>query len=521
MKRASASLALLIVLAGVAAAQPMIDPREMSGIPRPDPQVPARLLTVRVLHGEFAKPADVGHPVHLVQIMPDGSVSKRTELVRAEPDPAGGGKVNSGRVEFGDLEPSGRVAYHALTLLDGDRLSSQPIDLPPMIGVKSMLVGRKLDAAGAPVGPAIDDAAGEGVRPTPAGQVVVLVRGANELPGVELVEIPAVGAKETVRTEKAKELPIGELASTFDGVAGGPDKVYLARIRKGARTFVSAPFMMTETAGVTTVVFALDQILFGFHMGGELDDEFMRFEARYSIGNLSGVPYDPGERGLLMPLAKGALGPRLAEDELQSIVRIVPDGATWSAIVPPGQRDLTLQWSLPVVDGAVDLELPVPLGAYQSQIFLEKLPGTVLTPPAGTKTQVKRLDGGREFDVVSPIQVQPGGTVKLRVTGLPERPMSDVAVRAGVSLIVLAFLLLAAWLAIRPPPRAPVQKMAQARKDELRARREALYEELVRVERQRADGSLDDDAAGRARDAAVAKLTAVLHELDRLEAQRP
>ncbi|MGZ3407650.1 MAG: hypothetical protein ACXVAN_14470, partial [Polyangia bacterium] len=47
--------ALLLLFSSVAMAQPMmIDPSKMSGIPRPDPQVPANTITVRLIRGELS-----------------------------------------------------------------------------------------------------------------------------------------------------------------------------------------------------------------------------------------------------------------------------------------------------------------------------------------------------------------------------------------------------------------------------------------------------------------------------------
>ena len=53
MKRAV--VAALLLVSSVALAQPMmIDPSKMSGIPRPDPQVPPGTITVRLIRGELS-----------------------------------------------------------------------------------------------------------------------------------------------------------------------------------------------------------------------------------------------------------------------------------------------------------------------------------------------------------------------------------------------------------------------------------------------------------------------------------
>ena len=50
------SLAALLLLCSLASAQPMmVDPSKMSGMPRPDPQVPAGTITVRLIRGSLDK----------------------------------------------------------------------------------------------------------------------------------------------------------------------------------------------------------------------------------------------------------------------------------------------------------------------------------------------------------------------------------------------------------------------------------------------------------------------------------
>ena len=52
-----AALAALLLIASSAGAQ-MPDARQMSGIPRPDPQLATGTVTVRVARGSFANPVD-------------------------------------------------------------------------------------------------------------------------------------------------------------------------------------------------------------------------------------------------------------------------------------------------------------------------------------------------------------------------------------------------------------------------------------------------------------------------------
>ena len=113
-------LAVLAALPFPAAAQP--DPRQMSGIPLPDPQLPAGTITVRVVRGTLSNNVS-DQPVELRE-----GDNVATAVTNAE-----------GRAEFLTLNPGAMVV--AATELDGVRLESQPFAVPGQGGIRLMLVG--------------------------------------------------------------------------------------------------------------------------------------------------------------------------------------------------------------------------------------------------------------------------------------------------------------------------------------------------------------------------------------------
>ena len=122
---------VLVCLAGAGPyAQP--DPRQMSGIPRPDPNLADGSITVRVIRGTFANNV-VGHPVEL----------RAGDTVSAVETDA------EGRATFTSLSPGSEVTV--ATTLDGDALESQPFAAPGRGGVAVLLVG----AGGADGGDAV------------------------------------------------------------------------------------------------------------------------------------------------------------------------------------------------------------------------------------------------------------------------------------------------------------------------------------------------------------------------------
>src|SRR4051812_561725 len=100
----------------------MVDPSKMSGIPRPDPKVPPKTVTVRLIRGELSNRI-VGMDVGLT----DGKSPAIIQKTDAE-----------GRATFSNLKGAG--PYQAKATDGVEELASQPIELPDDMGVRVMLV---------------------------------------------------------------------------------------------------------------------------------------------------------------------------------------------------------------------------------------------------------------------------------------------------------------------------------------------------------------------------------------------
>ena len=117
-------------LAVSVSAQP--DPRQMSGIPRPDPNLSDGTVTVRVIRGSFANNV-VGHQVEL----------------RAGDRASTADTDGEGRATFFTLNPGEQV--RVATTLDGEELESLGFAAPGLGGVAVMLVGAGDPGDGPPV----------------------------------------------------------------------------------------------------------------------------------------------------------------------------------------------------------------------------------------------------------------------------------------------------------------------------------------------------------------------------------
>jgi hypothetical protein len=121
-------LAAIFLVASSAAAQ-MPDARQMSGIPRPDPQLTTGTVTVRVARGSFANPVD-----SLTVDLTVGS-APRQATTNAE-----------GRAEFTGITPGTRLKASAVVA--GERLESQEFEMPASGGVRLALIA--VDPSGQP-----------------------------------------------------------------------------------------------------------------------------------------------------------------------------------------------------------------------------------------------------------------------------------------------------------------------------------------------------------------------------------
>ena len=117
MKRAIFLIALLV--ASMASAQQMPDPKQMSGMPLPVPDVPVGTVSARVIRGALTNPVP-GIEVELL------GADKKTKTDEA------------GRATFSGLAPGSRVK--AVVVVGGERVESQEFAVPTAGGIRVMLV---------------------------------------------------------------------------------------------------------------------------------------------------------------------------------------------------------------------------------------------------------------------------------------------------------------------------------------------------------------------------------------------
>jgi hypothetical protein len=293
----------------------------------------------------------------------------------------------------------------------------------------------------------------------------------------------------------------------FTGLPVGPDRVYLAEVEVGTAVYRSAPFQLTGGKGALASVFVQElPFLFGFHGGAEIDDDKLWFEMRFFLANVSGRPV-AAKDGLIIPLPRGTVGGSVDEADQARVKVDRKRGFVWRGALPPGQREFIGGFALPVEDGVVDFEMPVPYGVESAQLIFGYARGVTVLGPAGVSTRVEPPLGqptrdGRRFLIVSDISIAPGDALKLRISGLPQPPSWHGWARLGVGLSVLGLCVLAGTVAVRGKTPAPPAAADLAS----RLERDRLYEQLVALEKQRRGGTIATARYETTRATLVAKL---------------
>lgn len=235
---------ILFALAAATPAQPqMPDVRQMSGIPMPSGDVPPGTIVVRVIRG------DVSHnvPKQAVELTVGGKVLVSTT-------------DESGRATFANLAVGSDA--HAVAIVDGERVESSHIELPPTTGIRVMLVagaGPNADA-GAVSAPGIGVPAPATAGPAVEGDVTfggqsrIQIEFADD--AMEVFYLLDVVNRAATPAEPKRELAI-DLPAGADTPTILEGSSPLATLRDG-RVILSGPF----PPGTTSV-----QLAFGFAGG--------------------------------------------------------------------------------------------------------------------------------------------------------------------------------------------------------------------------------------------------------------
>jgi hypothetical protein len=492
MKRASL-LALLLVTTALPTAlkaQPMIDPAKMSGIPRPDPQVPAGTITVRLIRGELSNRV-VGSEVALADA--------GGKVVKAKTD-------ENGRATFGGLKGPG--PFVATAVEGGEQLNSQPIELPADVGVRVMLVFKATGAAGE----ASADGAARPDKSIPAGTIIVRAIGEGGTPqsGLDVIVGHMRAGEQGVRELRAKTDAKGE--AHFGGLDAKPTSGYLAEVVKDGARFPGKPFRLTENMGAEVVIDVRPvskdtsalHIANGSHVIVEVRDDAVELIEIWRLTNNSSNAIDPGPNGLHLSLPDKALSAQVGPQSPPNF-SIMGHEAVWRGAIPPGTTDLQVAFVLVYHGEGLDITQRTPVALDDFAMVTEKLEGFTIE---GNQLQSEdRPLQGRMLVLVRGPGSAAGGEWTVHLHGLPHADPTWRLAAAAVSVLLLIGFGIAAARGN--------QSTAQAR-HKLEEQRERLLQELLAFDAKDADGQPGPyrDQRAQKRAELTAKLAKVYRELD-------
>ena len=468
----AALLLLAMVPSGLHAQPGMPDPSQMSGIPRPDPKVPSGTVTVRLIRGTFAnRLTDVA-----VQLESAGAAPGTAPLTQ--------NSNAEGRAIFASLSPG---TYVAKATVDGQTLSSQPItvDAAPAPGIAVMLVFAKSAAeqqaeVGTPDGKARMDSA------TAAGTLVVKLvdESAKPLPGLLITLVTASRGSEKV--EAAGSQPSGaDGTAKFEGLKSGSDIGYLIAVERDGGRQQSQPFQLSAEHGsvLAMTVRAITRDRAGLKLGPsshiifEPQDDSVQIIENLQLQNSQDRAVDPGPAGLRVPLAVGALSPQVMPGGPPQLTvdasQAGPPVLLWKGPIPPGDTALSVGFVLKH-HGTLKFQQQMAVAADGIRIVAIKLPDLKID---GVSDSEDRKWNGRDLVVASAIVPGAGGSLEITLHGLPT---DFYQLRIIAVLLALAIGLGFAYLAIYRTSDESAE--TDRRRQALMAQREALLDEVIRLE---------------------------------------
>lgn len=446
-----------------------------------------------------------GTPVGRVAV---GLISKNNDqggtmtLVDAETGQALGtqpiGPTQIGRVEirgqFGTAAANPDVPAGTLEVLAGGGTggSRQAVD-----GVLLAVMAEE-PAEGAPPPPtATTDSAGRARFALAPGRYRVLA----SLSGTDVKSEPFTVGAEGLRLALGfiwREGATPRVAA-FDGIDGNTQLVVYAEAKLGGQVYRSLPFQPVPDRGSSATVLAYPRVTFQFGLSGSAEDKYLGFQGRFTLANLSWIPYRHGPDGLLIKLPRGFVGAVVADKDQQLVTADKAEGFRIRRPLAPGGASFDGAFSLRIEGGVTRWDWDLPWGAEDSQLAIQQTPGLIVDVPAGVRSTTERNGLGMAFYVVRNLDIGPGQRMAMKVRGLPVPPAWKIWLPRLAGLLVLGLLTGGLIIAVRARRSDGPPAAEQAKVD---ARVAALLEELIGI-----DSAAAPDAERRGR---------VVAELERL-----
>jgi hypothetical protein len=235
----------------------------------------------------------------------------------------------------------------------------------------------------------------------------------------------------------------------------------------------------------------------------EYQDDNLTVFYLLEVLNNARTPIDIGGP-LLIKLPTGAAGASMMEGSSQN-ASAKGDMLTITGPFPPGKTIAQVGFSLPQAESSITISQKWPAALSQVFVGLEKInPDMKIASPQLDRIQDMSSEG-QNFIMATGPRLNAGDTLTLTLTGLPAHSTTPRNVALIATVLIFAAGL---WFALSPGK-------AQAAQDaQLNARREKRLNEIVALERRRAQKPLSQADEARLQ-RATTELERVIAELDR------
>jgi len=523
-------------MAGGAGGGRMPDLSQIVGRPLPDRGMPPGTVSVRVAR---KMPANAVAGVEVSAIIKNAGGDLRKRAFKTD---------ESGRALFEGIAPGDQ--FHAEVTVDGERLETQTFAMPSEGGVKTMLISG-VARGGGPAGEAPaqgGQAAGGESRQFALGATAGAAKEDESLPTgtLEVRLFDENGAPIANRdvtlgmVNKAGEIEVRHAKSDATGQARftelptGKATGYAAVIEWQGLRLNTSPFAMPESGGARAEIRALartaDPSVITIGTGGrivlQMREDNLQVLEFLPLDNTSEKMFDPGPGAFEIPLPQGHVSAQPQEHERKVDVRQNHGVAVHGAIVPKRSQmgtsdaerqanEVVFAFVLPYHGDTHVFSQPVPNGIGPTTLITDQKIASLAASGPGIGEREERVLGGHKYWVQPIAAVPAGGAVTFTITGLPS---NDSGGRIAAAVLSLALVVCSIVFARRPRAGAGKRSVADERV-RLRDRREALFGELVALERtSRAAGT---PAPADQRRQLVARLEQVYQDLAALEKDEP
>jgi len=312
----------------------------------------------------------------------------------------------------------------------------------------------------------------------------------------------------------------------LEGLPVGAGVSYRVTTTRGAATYASSPFALSDKAGKRATVHAyeavteIEQALVGFRsfVFVSLREDALVVEQLFGVFNIGKLAWVPDAKGAFVGLPQGYKAWNKSEG--MSDIQFVEEngkGAHLQGTIPPGQHEASFRFQVPL-EGTerqtFHIELPPHVG--DARVFSEANKSMGLEVAGFPDAQRQRGRDGRKV-IVTARQASQGErgiqTLDITITGLPvPGPGRWIAV-----IFAIGALGVAAAYTVKLHKEGGVPEDAR---DDLLEAREALLGEFVALEKAKNQGDIGPKTYTRLRTALLDALARIEAKLDEVRAAR-